>query len=181
MEFIHHSRWPLTFNRDHVYTPDIPHGYGKPVGLWISPHGEDDWAQWCLSESHLAPWRYRVTLDLFAQILWIDDAEGLIDFHTTYCTETDFSRLMEKDPILSENGFAYRQRPIDWGKVAADYDGLIIAPYLWSQRLFGPHWYGGWDCASGCIWTASAVLAVEPAPLLALKSGNGSETAIGSP
>ena len=25
-------------------------------------------------------------------------------------------------------------------------------------------WYYGWDCASGCVWDASAVQSVEPLP-----------------
>lgn len=179
MEFIHHSWWPLTYQRDHVYTPDAPHGHGKPVGFWISPQGEDDWAEWCLRESgNLGEWRYRVTLDPFAQLLWINDAPGLIAFHNTYAVETEFDRKYTRKIYGAGNNQPW---PIDWEKVAADYDGLIIVPYIWSQRLLGPQWYYGWDCASGCIWNASSVLAVEPAPLIALKSSDGSETPIGSP
>ena len=46
---------------------------------------------------------------------------------------------------------------MDWGYLATQYQGLIIAPYLWDLRLFGPAWYYGWDCASGCIWDLTAV------------------------
>jgi len=185
VEFIHHSWWPLTYRRDHVYTPDAPHGHGKPVGFWISPHGEDDWAQWCLSESSLAPWRYRVTLDPGANILWISTGEQLDIFHHTYAVQTDFERYMEAQYPAERYGlgddYLFRQWPIDWAKVAADYEGLIIVPYLWNHRLRGPSWYYGWDCASGCIWSTAAIVAVEYAPLLALKSSDGSESAIGSP
>ena len=50
---------------------------------------------------------------------------------------------------------------IDWPKVAERYDGIIIAPYQWSRRLDGPMWYYGWDCASGCVWRARAVLELK--------------------
>jgi hypothetical protein len=173
--FIHHSWHPLVFNREHVYTNDQPHGHGKPVGLWFSPEGEDDWARWCLRESNLGPWRYRVSLDPNAHILWISTADQLIAFHDIYCAETEFERKF----MFNDDRRKYW--PIDWDKVKADYDGLIIAPYLWSQRLMGPSWYYGWDCASGCVWNAKSVLFVEPAPLLALKPGEGIETPIGSP
>ncbi|QBI98814.1 hypothetical protein SEA_BOBBY_184 [Mycobacterium phage Bobby] len=49
---------------------------------------------------------------------------------------------------------------IDWGKVAADYGGIIIAPYQWSRRM-DPHWYYTWDCASGCIWNLEAIESLE--------------------
>lgn len=175
--FTHYSYWPLAFSREHVYTPDHPHGFGKPVGFWISVDGEDDWAEWCLRESNLPPWRYRVTLDSGAGILWIQCAEELLAFHETYCVETEFERLYTR-AIYGESN---KNWPIDWAKVAVDHDGLIIAPYLWSQRMMGPGWYHGWDCASGCIWTTSAIVAVESAPLLALKPSEGFETPIVSP
>jgi hypothetical protein len=52
------------------------------------------------------------------------------------------------DPILGENGL---HTCIDWVRVSEEYDGLEIAPYIWSRRLEFM-WYYGWDCASGVIW-----------------------------
>jgi hypothetical protein len=49
---------------------------------------------------------------------------------------------------------------IDWLRVAQKSAGIIIAPYIWERRLHLP-WYYGWDCASGCVWDAAAVLSVK--------------------
>lgn len=49
---------------------------------------------------------------------------------------------------------------INWPMVADRYQGIVIAPYLWSRRMDGGLWYYGWDCASGCIWDAAAVASV---------------------
>jgi hypothetical protein len=58
--------------------------------------------------------------------------------------------------------FGERTMMIDWRRVASVYDGIIIAPYQWSRRLDGgARWYYGWDCASGCIWNATAIARVE--------------------
>jgi hypothetical protein len=68
-------------------------------------------------------------------------------------------------------------RRIDWPKVSERYDGVVIAPYVWSLRM-GDYemiegrmrktpdsaisdWYYPWDCASGCIWKASAIKAFD--------------------
>ena len=40
---------------------------------------------------------------------------------------------------------------IDWEAALADWDGELIAPYMWSRRL-EYMWYYGWDCASGGTW-----------------------------
>jgi hypothetical protein len=52
---------------------------------------------------------------------------------------------------------------IEWRKVAERFDGIIIAPYIWQRRLdLESSWYYSWDCASGCIWNASAVREIVP-------------------
>jgi len=53
-------------------------------------------------------------------------------------------------------------REIAWSLVADEYQGIVIAPYVWSRRLcYGANWYYSWDCASGCVWDASAVAGVS--------------------
>jgi hypothetical protein len=47
---------------------------------------------------------------------------------------------------------------IDWPRVGADWQGIIIAPYLWERRF--QSWYYSWDCASGVIWDASAIASI---------------------
>lgn len=51
--------------------------------------------------------------------------------------------------------------------IGARYDGIVITPYVWSMRLDrSAFWYYGWDCASGCIWNASAVAELVPLPVV---------------
>jgi hypothetical protein len=53
-----------------------------------------------------------------------------------------------------------RYMVINWGKVAVDYDGIEIAPYIFKAR--NKHmWYYGWDIASGCIWANGAIQNIE--------------------
>lgn len=53
-----------------------------------------------------------------------------------------------------------RYLAIDWSAVAAQYGGILIAPYQWKRRL-ELTWYYGWDCASGCAWDLS-LIELEP-------------------
>lgn len=168
----HYSKSPFIFDKQYRYRQDRPRGYGKPAGMWVSVDGEMDWPEWCLSEEfgiqHLAT-RYRVTLREGHNVMWIGSAGQIEAFHNKFSVESDLSRIYQaNDPFAGE--FTHNQRVIDWHAVKdAGYDGLIIAPYQWSLRLRGPHWYYGWDCASGCIWNIDAVESFELAPLLALE------------
>lgn len=48
------------------------------------------------------------------------------------------------------------RRPARRPKTLMDQEGG--APYQWRRRNErGFSWYYGWDCASGCIWRASAI------------------------
>jgi hypothetical protein len=45
---------------------------------------------------------------------------------------------------------------IDYVRVAQDYGGIEIAPYL--GAAYGKHlWYNSWDLASGCIWRKGVI------------------------
>ena len=47
---------------------------------------------------------------------------------------------------------------IDWPRVANDYAGIEICPYLSSKRNDDDSfWYYGWDVASGCVWDPSGI------------------------
>ena len=51
---------------------------------------------------------------------------------------------------------------IDWRLVAEEWQGIVIAPYLWERRFDSDaRWYYSWDCASGCIWDHRAIAAIE--------------------
>lgn len=123
------------------------YSHGKPNGLWVSVLGPSDWASWCRSES------FRNTRQQAASRIVLGAGARILRMSTSF--ELD--------------GFTYQygegdgwRRGINWLRVAADYDGIIIAPYVWSRRLHDrTNWYYGWDCASGCIWQPRAIERVE--------------------
>lgn len=165
----HYSKGPLAWPpRDYVQT-NHKEGWGhppKPEGLWVSVKGGDpDWPEWCESEDfrleHLAVCT-RVILADNANIRIVNGEAELATFDEQYGTDYAYGY-----------GSSVAHRRIDWIKLAEDYDGLIIAPYVWACRLPWrtdepthryriSDWYYPWDCASGVIWKARAIAAFEP-------------------
>lgn len=116
----------------------------KPDGLWVSVDGPDDWPTWTREEEYCdttQQYHYRVALADDARILYLGTPEAM-------------------DAFTAEYGAPGPDWIIQWAEVAKRYQGIIIAPYQWSRR-FELSWYYGWDCASGCIWDASAIDSVE--------------------
>lgn len=155
---IHYATKPLT----EVYSIPVEvqnkhrSGFHKPTGLWVSVEGEDDWKNWCeggqwgLASLACA---IEVVLRPKATVLWLKGARALESFHTEY------------NYVAHHYGGDLGDRTaIDWARVANKYQGIIIAPYVWSLRLHAPvsDWYYGWDCASGCIWDAAVVQELRP-------------------
>lgn len=142
------------FSRDTEITPrsvaQERAGY-KPRGLWVSVDGEDDWPSWGQdNEFTIAPNRFRV--ELTDGPLLLASVDAILGFTDQYGTD--------RRTGVSDRQFVY---DIDWPAVAADHPGVIIAPYQWSLRMANlTSWYYPWDCASGCIWDASVIAAVEP-------------------
>ena len=122
----------------------------KPQGLWLSVDGPDDWASWCESEKFRDiedQYQHRVELTSSANILRITNSDELRDFHSKY--------------VAGQEGRPWERYAVDWSRVATGSQGIIIAPYIWSERLGDIGWYYGWDCASGCIWDKDAIAKVE--------------------
>lgn len=71
---------------------------------------------------------------------------------------TNYDELLKfEDAYLIPNENEYmkgKKFDIDWSRVAENYDGIEIAPYIYKARM-GHMWYYGWDVASGCIWNTS--------------------------
>jgi len=137
---IHYSKEPLTKVISKEQEADGWFQFTKPKGLWISVEGEDDWAEWCKAENFIDTTKQIaniVELSPEANVLWIKGTLEFDVFDERYGQRVEFGRN------------------IDWPRVATEYQGLIIAPYLWDRRLL--NWYYGWDCASGCIWDAKAI------------------------
>lgn len=128
---------------------DLP--YQKPDGNWISVPGEMDWPSFCQSDYSVWGLRYRHTLELdMRSIMLITNVEEIDRFADEWGVKT----------IL--NGYSWWG--IAWDKLAERYQGIVIAPYIWERRLSlqgkaakVSNWYYTWDCASGCIWDATAI------------------------
>lgn len=121
----------------------------KPHGFWLSVEGENDWKEWCEGEQFRAieeQLAYEIELAPSANILKISSVREIDSFHSVYSSK-----------------ISSRRENIDWRRVAENYDGIIIAPYIWERRLVGDAsgWYYPWDCASGCIWNNGAVAKVK--------------------
>lgn len=132
-----------------------PTGHLKPAGFWFSVDGNDDgWADWCQAEEwglDRLTYRHEVVLANDARVLRLSSARDIHAFDARYSVPA-----YPEYPELGGRG-------INWAKVATEavdepggYQGIIIAPYIWECR-FDPHWYYGWDCASGVVWDVAAV------------------------
>lgn len=126
----------------------------KPTGLWLSDESDEgSWSEWCRSENfHLdrLTVEHEINLAAKASILRVSSVEELDDFNALYDIQYPWTR----------------NRPgndgIDWIRVSKEYDGILITPYLWSQRLTEKYrWYYSWDCASGCIWNNSVIASIR--------------------
>lgn len=148
MKLLHYSREPLGKIRS--TKQNAPDWSGaKPSGLWVSVQGDDDWKSWCESESYALEnlaFPHVVHLRDDARILRLEDHWSIDDLTRRYGIDRHGHRL-------------YKTMCIDWPRISQEYQGIIIAPYQWSQRM-NANWYYGWDCASGCIWDAWAIASV---------------------
>ena len=112
----------------------------KPNGLWygIGP----SWVNWIRSE--MPHWE---TENVFK----IDIDESKMKIIRNYVDLLEF----EKEYLVLPKEY-YGFKMIDWVRVANDYSGIEIAPYLYEARM--KHmWYYGWDVASGCIWGSGVI------------------------
>ena len=55
MELTHYAEDPITFDPTRTHKQHPPHSHGKPVGLWVSVDGEDDWKWWNENEREINP------------------------------------------------------------------------------------------------------------------------------
>lgn len=142
MKLVHYSKHPLVEKRDRQVDADLCGAY-KPTGLWVSVVGKDDWRSWCEAE------RYYDCDGMFETEIKLTGL-GKPVLHLKNDVEIyDFGRKYEKDLLHRVRSM----KGIDWKKVGEEYGGLIIAPYSW-HHSYESDWYYGWDCASGCFWSA---------------------------
>lgn len=148
---LHYSAEPLGPLRRIEQRAGTAFPHDKPRGLWVSVEGPDDWREWCEAEGfgldRLAH-AHEVTLRPGARVLWLRGASDIDGFTARYGAPYGI-------------GHGFHMTGIRWADVAADHQGIVIAPYCWERRLHhGADWYYGWDCASGCIWDPEAIEAV---------------------
>lgn len=138
---IHYSKKPLG---KILSSKQLINEHRKPNGLWVSV--DDSWKEWCegadFQLDHLVC-ETKITLNKTAKILHLSNSFDLDELTRQYGQQTEWCSTY-----------------IKWREIALIYDGIIIAPYCWGSRLYGQasSWYYGWDCASGCIWNAEAIL-----------------------
>ena len=148
LPLVHFSRESLGAIRSKAQLTEPDH---KPQGLWLSVEdGKDGWSNWCESERfslHSLVCAHDVTLRENADVLWLRSADDIDKFTEQYSNRS----------VLALASFR-----IDWRSVAVKHQGILIAPYIWERRLTNhTSWYYTWDCASGCIWDASAIESVR--------------------
>jgi hypothetical protein len=146
MDLRHYSSAPFDLAKWRRPT-QLPDPTTKPNGLWLSVG--DEWMGWCRDEEYgLTHYihEHDVTLTDGANVLKLTSTGDLDGF------SRDYGRRLSS---------SYPSVYIDWTRVAADYEGIVIAPYQWERR-YTPHthWYYGWDVASGCIWDRAAIAEV---------------------
>lgn len=167
--------------------PETASRCDKPVGFWVSAEGDDDWPTWReAQEFRLAGLSHptHVILRPTARILRISSADELIKFHEAYATAPPWARkiapeMLENLPYKGLPPPDFRGHAIRWRDLAQEYQGIIIAPYIWQYRL-EMSWYYGWDCASGCIWDGAAVLDLVPLPVVQVPVGRNRADELGT-
>lgn len=128
--------------------------YNKPAGFWITDSTEQCWRSWCVSE------RFSLESLTHKHIVTLDES-GILILRNPYDLD-DFTKRFRIDNWWGgEDNRKYCDKCINWKEVAKAHTGLIITPYQWERRMSDDYsWYYGWDCSSGCIWDASAILDV---------------------
>lgn len=140
-------------------TGDEMRMFRKPQGLWYGIN--DSWIDWCASEEmgwvhdHI----HEVILDE-SKILKITNLREFNAFEKEYGGLDPLLARLERDFPGQMMNYRRGMESIAFDKVAEKYSGLEITPYLYEKRLISM-WYYGWDCASGCVWDASAVRDVK--------------------
>lgn len=157
MRLLHYTYGPLDEIRSvsQVIVDGVWHA--KPAGLWVSI-GEA-WLEWCQENEFGCPADqrcYEIALVNDAGILHVETPDELLEFAHRFSFDP-----LEGLPGSTSGRFGIGMG-VRWDLVAAEYSGIIIAPYQWEHRLDpSVNWYYGWDCASGCIWSAAAVASVK--------------------
>ena len=157
----------------------------KPVGLWYGI--ADSWIDWCLGEDYggIHKYIYELIIDE-TKILKIDNIEKFEAFEREHKDLPEWEKKRRETTHPWETGIngvpdvkgAYlRLNSINYERVASNFSGIEISPYLWEKRMESM-WYYGWDCASGCIWKPDAIKGLRLFAYLDDKKGDFIKTSL---
>lgn len=152
---IHHSRTGTRVDAEPQVSGFSQKIGPKPNGLWYECQdgSSETWKEFCTVGITDGYGKYDSTYNVILKdsgyhILHITDDRHFEKFHKMYSVNHP------ADPDGTK-GF---DKMIDWPRVAEDYAGIEICPYLSDKRNDDDaFWYYGWDVASGCIWNPQGV------------------------
>lgn len=132
------------------------HGF-KPEGFWYSCH--DSWYNWIIREDmkdflHRYIHKININRNILTTIQ-IKDKNKLLVIKNTKDFDIFNKRYGIKYDDLSGQ-YDIIHYVINWKKVARDYGGIEICPYLSRRKKY--FWYLMWDVASGCIWDVRHII-----------------------
>jgi hypothetical protein len=137
-----------------VAWPDEPEPLIKPIGLWYGVDG--GWQERCAADfpEHIHAFNYSVDASR-ANVLLLDSIPKMLEFERKFFNND--SPLNKTFPATHDfHPLEIDCYAINWRAVAAEYDGIEIAPYHWPMRM-ARMWYYSWDCASGCVWNTEKI------------------------
>jgi len=130
----------------------------KPFGLWYGIGNS-----WLRVVHPMMTGAYLYELETTSAVLKIRNVDEVRKFTLKYgaAAKTNISDEQKEDwlkkrkrmPYTIHNMFPSSLYP-DWSKVAQDYAGLEINPFIAGDKR---DWYDSWEVASGCIWRPEGV------------------------
>ena len=152
---IHHSRSGSRIDDEPQVSGFSQEPGYKPEGLWYECQdgSSESWEQFCAWNLTDGANRY----DSSYNVVLKDDGYYILHITDEQHLEK-FNKMYSINHPADLDGTKGLDKVIDWPRVASDYAGIEICPYLSSKRNDDDFfWYYGWDVASGCIWDSSGI------------------------
>jgi len=180
MKLVHFSSTPLNLFLlvSKSQLSGLYNGLDKPAGLWLSDEDDRDWSwsAWVSGNMNTKEYRNRfrfenkIEFKEDANILKISNVEEFDIFHDKYSfslpsdhfayqTVLSYGEIQHKFKTSNDSAVEI-SKLIDWKRVAKEYQGILITPYVYERRT-SRYWYYPWDCAGGCIWDTSCIASIE--------------------
>jgi hypothetical protein len=164
MQFTHYSGQPRARVPNADQYRQMTDLGSKPEGLWFcaAETPDEGWEEFVRRKVRAGAtsysldqikYRTRVEFRTTSKVLSVGTAEKF-DLFTERYSQISYETLERTRDV-------FRTKPrIDWPRVANDFDAIVIAPLRADRLRDDPifEWYRCWDVASGCVWTAGAVV-----------------------